>query len=66
MTKLTARTITTVFVKSRTITFCDVKPRDRQFTRYRHKLQALIYDILPQNTAIISYTTGLRKLSTNW
>ena len=56
MTKLTARTITTVFVKSRTITFCDVKPRDRQFTQYRHQFQALAYDIPLPNTAVMSYT----------
>ena len=29
------------------------------------KLQALVYDILPSNTAVFSYATGSRKLSAN-
>ena len=29
------------------------------------KLQALVYDILPSNTAVFSYTIGSRKLSAN-
>ena len=29
------------------------------------KLQALVYDILPSTTAVFSYATGSRKLSTN-
>jgi len=30
-----------------------------------HRLQALVYDILPSTTAIFSYTIGPRKLSTD-
>ena len=30
-----------------------------------HKLQALVYDILPSTTAIFSYAIGSRKLSAN-
>ena len=32
----------------------------------KHKLQALVYDILPPATAIIGYAIGLRNLSANW
>ena len=31
----------------------------------QHKLQALVYDILPSATAVFSYATGSRKLSAN-
>ena len=31
----------------------------------RHKLQALVYDILPSTTAVFSYAIGSRKLSDN-
>ena len=31
----------------------------------RARLQALIYDILPSNTAVFSYAIGSRKLSAN-
>ena len=31
----------------------------------RHKLQALVYDILPSTTAVFSYAIGSRKLSAN-
>ena len=34
-------------------------------TTHRHKLQALVYDILPSTTAVFSYAIGLRKLSAN-
>ena len=30
-----------------------------------HKLQALVYDILPSTTAVFSYATGSRTLSAN-
>ena len=30
-----------------------------------HKLQALVYDILPSTTAVFSYAIGSRKLSAN-
>ena len=30
-----------------------------------HKLQALVYDILPSTTAVFSYAIGSKKLSTN-
>ena len=30
-----------------------------------HKLQALVYDILPSTTAVFSYVIGSRKLSAN-
>ena len=30
-----------------------------------HKLQALVYDILPLTTAVFSYAIGFRKLSAN-
>ena len=30
-----------------------------------HKLQALVYDILPSTTAVFSYAIGPRKLSAN-
>ena len=30
-----------------------------------HKLQALVYDILPSTTAVFSYAIGFRKLSAN-
>ena len=30
-----------------------------------HKLQALLYDILPSATAVFSYANGSRKLSAN-
>ena len=30
---------------------------------YRGKLQALVYDILPSTTAVVSYAIGSRKLS---
>ena len=33
--------------------------------RARHKLQALVYDILPSTTAVFGYATGSRKLSAN-
>ena len=32
---------------------------------YLHKLQALVYDILPSTTAVFSYAIGSRKLSAN-
>ena len=32
---------------------------------YLHKLQALVYDILPPATAIVDYAIGLEKLSAN-
>ena len=49
---------------------------DIQKTRYKklvthveprraHKLQALVYDILPSTTAVFSYAIGPRKLSAN-
>ena len=31
----------------------------------RHKLQALVYDMLPSTTAVFSYATRSRKLSAN-
>ena len=31
----------------------------------QHKLQALVYDILPSTTAIFNYAIGPRKLSAN-
>ena len=34
-------------------------------TTHRHKLQALVYDILPSTTAVFSYAIGSRKLSAN-
>ena len=34
-------------------------------TRHRPKLQALVYDILPSTTAVLSYAIGSRKLSAN-
>ena len=33
--------------------------------RPQHKLQALVYDILPSTTAVFSYAIGSRKLSAN-
>ena len=30
-----------------------------------HKLQALVYNILPSTTAIVDYAIGLKKLSAN-
>ena len=33
--------------------------------RDQHKLQALVYDILPSTTAAFSYAIGSRKLSAN-
>ena len=33
--------------------------------RYKYKLQALVYDILPSTTAVFSYAIGSRKLSAN-
>ena len=30
-----------------------------------HKLQAVVYDILPSTTAVFSYSIGFRKLSVN-
>ena len=38
---------------------------DRQIDRYKDKLQALVYDILPSTTAVFSYAIGSRKLSAN-
>ena len=32
---------------------------------YPHKLQALVYDILPSTTTVFSYAIGSRKLSAN-
>ena len=32
---------------------------------FRHKLQALVCDILPSTTAVFSYAIGSRKLSAN-
>ena len=32
---------------------------------WQTKLQALVYDILPRNTAVIDYAIGLEKLSAN-
>ena len=32
---------------------------------YTHKLQALVYNILPSTTAVFSYAIGSRKLSAN-
>ena len=31
----------------------------------QHKLQALVYDILPSTTAVFNYAIGPRKLSAN-
>ena len=36
-----------------------------QYISRHAKLQALVYDILPSTTAIISYAIGSRKLSAN-
>ena len=41
----------------------------RTFLQYflpaRHKLQALVYDILPSTSAVVDYAIGLEKLSAN-
>ena len=37
----------------------------RREDREDHKLQALVYDILPSTIAVFSYDTGPRKLSAN-
>ena len=37
----------------------------RKATTVFHKLQALVYDILPPATALFSYDIGSRKLSAN-
>ena len=36
-----------------------------EFDIHRNKLQALVYDILPSTTAVLSYAIGSRKLSAN-
>ena len=41
------------------------RKRDRHRHIVRHKLQALVYDILPSTTAVFSYAIGSRKLSAN-
>ena len=37
----------------------------KQDGKYKTKLQALVYDILPSTTAVFSYAIGSRKLSAN-
>ena len=44
---------------------CGVQVLQLDIHIYIHKLQALVYDILPSTTAIFSYIIGSRKLSAN-
>ena len=41
------------------------RPGYQARARAQHKLQAVVYDILPSTTAVFSYTIGFRKLSAN-
>ena len=46
-------------------TFCRPEVSAAGYCLVMHKLQALVYDILPSTTAVFSYAIGSRKMSAN-
>ena len=58
----------TLFIRVRTRTHTHTHTETHTHTHTHtcaHKLQALVYDILPSTTAVFSYAIGSRKLSAN-
>ena len=60
------RTVRSMFGKKQQHKLDNIDPRGAIIIEMgQHKLQALVYHILPSATAVFSYATGSRKLSAN-